>query len=326
MESSSDPMIDDGTTILYLDPNVQDLEWVEDLWLWSGGAFTGAYHVHSLFMAKDRLHSTSLVGGTSVGSLGALAAASDHPALYEALFAEIDDRHAWNGVDGIMAPRATGIYAWLSALISAIRGKDWRSNLPSGLVSLEPLRNTIKKNLSLDDVVRPYLVGVVSKTTGRHYVCVMGPGTPWELQLDIILASCAMGAICEPIEVQIPGRPMPEILVDGGHHSLVPMPHRGALKRLRQVRAFFTAPPVHAPPSDDQGLLGSLKWSIGQAMRAAMRGDLAELAAWDNGVVRVQTGFPDVRSHGFLDASKEAYEARIRESVEIWKRMENGLE
>ena len=315
-------MIDDGTTLRLLDPSVGDLAWVEDLWAWSGGAFTGAFHVRPVAEACGLLGPKSLVAGTSVGALAALAAACDRPALYRELFASIDDRHAWNGVEGVMAPRAAGLGAWVWALLALLRGEDWRARLPSGLVSLDPLRETIRSHLRPEDVRRPYAVGVVSRTTGRHYVCVLGPGTPWDLQLDLVVASCAMGAICEPVSVaMLPAHQHHrELLADGGHHSLVPLPPRVALPALRRVRAFFTAPVVSAPGPVEPGLGGALRWSVAQAMRSALRGDLAELEAWRASGVDVRVGLPDERTHGFLDASADALRARLLESDAIWER------
>lgn len=313
-------MIDDGTTVRLLDPSVRDLAWVESLVVFSGGAFTGAYHVRALRETDAAAGPGTLVAGTSVGALAALAYACGRPDLYETLFASLDDRHAWDGVEGIMAPRAAGLRAWWLAFLELLRGNDWRKALPTGLVSLDPLKDTIRANLRPEDVRRPYAVGVVSKATDRHYVCVLGPDTPWDLQVDLVVASCAMAAICEPLSVAL----LPEyqhhreVLVDGGHHSLVPLPPLSALPRLRSVVAVFTAPSASPSNSEADGLLGSLGWAVARAMRAALKGDLAELAAWRSAGVDVRVGLPSSRSYGFMDASREAFEARLAESDRIW--------
>lgn len=300
----------DGTRVVSLTDQVRDLEHVEFLWAFSGGAYSGIVHTVALQQAYKAWASDTLVCGTSVGSLAALSLAAGRPEVFEDLFMRLDDARAWDGVEGFMAPRAVSPWEWLKSLIGL-------SPTPGGLLSLDPLEATIRKEL--DGVQRPYAVGVqVKQHPAEHLVVVMGPDTPWDVQVAMVKASCAMAGVTEPVHVTLDGKDLS--LADGGHHSLVPLPPLDLMPNLRVARAFFTIPAYNPPPEDRavDGLLPSFRWSVTQAMGAARRGDMAELRAWAADGVRVEVGAPEARIGSFMDASREVLTARRGQADSVW--------
>jgi len=263
----------------------------------SGGGFLGAVQVPVV----ERLLAEGaydLVLGVSVGAINGVAVAADlvNNGKLRAIWDEVDDPDAFDGVKGFLKP----------ALFKN-----------RGLFSLDPLRDRLNAELGTGPLKIPFGCGAVKREDGLyHEFRFQAPNRVADgVELvDAIVGSSAIAALMEPAVVQMNG--LKTTLSDGGHVHVLPPPPADTASQVWDVDAVFCQV-AHIPSfkatSQVDRLGEALVWAADTALALAHRLDFEAIrkrGSSSNGRVRIYA--PPIHTGSMLKTDKATIELRLR--------------
>ena len=263
-----------------------------------GGGFKGAFGVPILRHLMTQ-REPDLVLGVSVGAINGVVACQGEFELLEDLWLDIDDKNAINGVRGFLKP-------------SFLKGR--------ALFSLEPLREKMKENLSLDKLKVPFGCGVVARETSEYHTFMSRTMKQDVRLINAVEASSAISGLMEPVVMKLRGKNY--TFCDGGHLHSVPLLPLWVQRKVKEIDVILTNPIEHVDQmsEDVDGIMESIEWLLhiqNTGIQSADLGRYRTIAKNQGALLRVFAPKEDLGS--MLKTDRETIQRRWDLGIEAVK-------